>query len=278
MHRPHMRWLAILFPAALVFTYEAIRHHWMAVTHNYWGNLVGAVIVGAAVYGFIRYYTKIVTQTEQELGRSRSEAAVLAERHRIGREMHDSVAQMLFHVRVKLRETRQHIGETAVAEELDRLESRVAAAYDQVRAIIADLKRQSETEDSTEALFRAVTETARGLGLVSTLSVSCVPKLSAQSRAHVQAIVAEALTNASRHGGATAVTIACDSQALRIYDNGRGFDPGLVPADRFGLMIMEERARMIGGALKIDSAPGRGTNILVYWGAADNEHPALDRR
>jgi signal transduction histidine kinase len=273
-----MQWLAILFPAALVFTYEAIRHHWMETTHNYWGNLVGAIIVGTTVHGFIRYYIRIVTQAEQELGRSRAEAAVLAERNRIGREMHDSVAQTLFHVRVKLREVRQHTHEPSVTEELVRLEDQVTAAYDQVRTVIADLKKQAETEDNTEALFRAVTETAKGLGLVSTLSVSYLPKLSAQNQAHVQAIVTEALTNASRHGGATGVTITCDSQALRIQDNGRGFDPAQVPPDRFGLMIMEERARMVGGALTIDSAPGAGTTILLHWGAEHDGHPALGRR
>ncbi len=262
-----MQWMAILFPAALVFTYEAIRHHWMEYTHNYWGNLIGALIVAGAVHWFIRYYASTISQAEQDLGRSRAEAAVLAERHRIGREMHDSVAQTLFHVRVKLREAEQHTDEPALAEELLRLEGQIAAAYDQVRAVISDLKRQAETEDSAEALRRSVTENARALGLTSDLHLEFVPPMSAQSRGHLQAIVAEALTNASRHGGATTVTVSCDRQALRIGDNGRGFDPRRPQADSFGLMIMEERARMLGGALQIDAAPGRGTIISINWGA-----------
>lgn len=277
MTRAHMQWLAILFPAGLVGAYELVRHRWLEHTLGSWGNLAGSLIVGCAVYWFIRYYSDVITKAEQALGRSRSEAAVLAERHRIGREMHDSVAQALFHVRVKLRELGEAMVQPEQANEVARLEGQVSAAYDRVRAVISDLKRQAETEDTAESLCRAVSQIAGELGLTPHLDVTKTPRLTASGQGHLQAIVAEALTNARRHGGATTVQVSSDERSLVITDNGRGFDRNHTPTDSFGLMIMEERARMLGGSLCVDSALGRGTKITVNWRSATDDNATADR-
>ena len=82
-------------------------------------------------------------------------------------------------------------------------------------------------------------------------------------------------TNAVRHASARHISVrltqAADSVTLRIEDDGDGFDAGAVPADRFGLVGMRERARLLGGTLVIESTPGEGTAIDVRL-------PVPDRR
>ena len=82
-------------------------------------------------------------------------------------------------------------------------------------------------------------------------------------------IAREALNNVIIHGQATQVTIAsfrdADSARLSIQDDGHGFDPQAIPAGHLGISIMSERAAHIGGELRIQSAPDRGTEIAVTW-------------
>jgi signal transduction histidine kinase len=82
-------------------------------------------------------------------------------------------------------------------------------------------------------------------------------------------IAQEALNNVAKHAHASQVRIDvdCQDQELRlsIRDDGRGFDPQEMPADRLGLGIMHERAAAIGAALKIESRPQQGTQIGVVW-------------
>ena len=288
-----MQWAAIGFPAALLGLFEFFRHRLLEhQLPGVWGNFVGALVVAAGVYGFIRYYAATVAQVEQALGRTRAEAAVLAERQRIGREMHDSVAQALFHMRVRLQEMDRLLADGALPEarrELSQLDTQVGAAYDHVRRVIADLRLQAEAEDTGEALRRAATAAAHDLGLELALTVGAVPRMGAREREHLAAILSEALTNARRHGKATAVQVTADAQGLVIADNGTGFDPARTGAALgdgagaggrsagFGLMILAERAQMLGAALTVDSAPGRGARLTLTWRGTHADSSA-DRR
>jgi two-component system NarL family sensor kinase len=80
-------------------------------------------------------------------------------------------------------------------------------------------------------------------------------------------ITREALANVARHASATRVTVRLRREAgrirMRVADNGTGFDSASVPAGRFGLVGMSERARLLGGSLHVESAPGEGTAIAV---------------
>ena len=81
------------------------------------------------------------------------------------------------------------------------------------------------------------------------------------------AIVREALTNVRRHAGATEVSVSVrqheGSIRLTVHDNGRGFAPHAVPTGHHGILGMRERARLLGGALRLVSRPGRGVTITV---------------
>lgn len=273
-----LKWAAIALPALLLGGFEFIRHRWLEHSlPGTWGNLLGALIVAGAGYGFIRYFSDSAARTEQELGRSRAEAAVLAERQRIAREMHDGVAQALFHVRVRLAELESAAG-GGLGPELARLRQHVGTAYDQVRAAIADLKLAQSAEDPLESLRRAAEQAAGQLGLHLTLDLRSLPDLSPTAAGHVAAIAAEAISNAARHGGARQVMVRADRSRLTIHDDGAGFDPTARAGEGFGLMIMEERAGLAGARLRVDAARGRGTLVELRWGGEIDADADSDRR
>ena len=87
----------------------------------------------------------------------------------------------------------------------------------------------------------------------------------------VAAAAAEAVRNSNRHAHSTTpttVTVSLDSPKLTVVvaDDGRGFDPQTVPADRLGITVsIRDRMAAIGGSADIDSAPGRGTRVSLRW-------------
>ncbi len=271
-------WLAVLLPAASVGLFEFLRHQWLAHALQGWsgagwlGNLVSVLVVAAVVFGFVRVFAGILSGLALEAARSREEAAVAVERRRIAREMHDDTVQALFYLNVKLREVGELIsdGETGRARgELREAEACLQDAYRQVRTGISDLKeQQAEREDFGEAARRASAEFAGRLGMRVTCEVEGSAVLPSTSRKHLLAIVQEALTNAHRHGRAkeAAIRVKAVGEDLRVEvsDEGAGFDPDAgAPEGCYGRAIMEERARMLGGRLSLDLAPGRGTRVMV---------------
>jgi signal transduction histidine kinase len=274
----HIQWLAVLLPASCVGLFEFLRHQWLETLLPEWlsagwsGNVAGALVVAAVVYVFVRFFTGVLQETALEVTRVREEAAIFAERQRIAREMHDSIAQTLFYLTVELREAENLIatGENEEARaELRAARGEIRAAHHRVRAVIADLKQQAELEDFGEAVRNATTELAERLGVQVTCEVMGCTTLPVSSRQHVLAIVQEALINARRHGRAQRATVRLwtigKDTVVEVSDEGTGFDPDTALREgRYGLTIMEERAQMAGGQLGLDSAPGRGTHITVH--------------
>ncbi|HET7479983.1 MAG TPA: ATP-binding protein [Rubrobacteraceae bacterium] len=270
--------MAVLLPTLCIGLFEFLRHQWLVgvlpmwLGHGWVGNVLGALVVAAVVYFFVRVFAGMVGAAALEAARAREEAAVLTERQRIGREMHDGVAQALFYLRAKLNE----VGDLLAAGENERTLAELRAAEEElqethrlVRAAISDLKRQPEIERFDEALRRTVSELAGRMALRLTCEAEApCCALSAPYQRHLLAIVQEALTNAHRHGNARSASVKVgtseETLIVEVSDDGSGFDPDAVPQDgRYGLFIMEERARMIGGSMLLDSVPGLGTRILL---------------
>lgn len=279
-----IRWLAVLLPALSVGLFEFLRHQWIGFMLPGWldtgwpGNVAGALVVAAVVYGFVRFFTDILQDSALEVARVREEAAVVVERQRIAREMHDSIAQTLFYLTVRLREVDDMMlaGENEEAHaELQMARSEIKDAYHRVRAVIADLKQQAELEDFGKAVHRTATELAERLGVQVTCEVAGPITLPLSSRQHVLAIIQEALVNTHRHGQARCATVRLKTvgreTVIEVSDEGVGFEPGAIPQEgRYGLTIMEERAQMAGGWLDLDSVPGRGTRVTVYLPGASS--------
>ena len=176
--------------------------------------------------------------------------AVLEERRRIARELHDGVAQELAYI---------------VAESTGSLAAAAERALDESRRAIAALTRAVD-EPLEVALVQAAEEVAGRVGVQLRVDVCEGAKVSPDEREALIRIVREAITNAGRHGGATSVSVELTNghgTLLRIADDGSGFDPRHTRVGGFGLVSMRERAEALGGRFTLSSEDGGGTKIEV---------------
>ncbi|MBV9453899.1 MAG: ATP-binding protein, partial [Rubrobacter sp.] len=153
--------------------------------------------------------------------------------------------------------------------ELRTAREEIKATHHRVRAIIADLKQQVELEDFGEAVRRTATELAQRLGIQVTCEVTGRVSLPVSSQQHVLSIVQEALINAQRHGRTQHAMIRLkaleEETIVEVSDEGVGFDTTTTPREeRYGLTVMQERAQIAGGNLKLESLPGHGTRVTVH--------------
>jgi len=192
--------------------------------------------------------------------RGLSETAVVKERRRVARDLHDGLGQELAYLSRNL----DLLGEEADAETIGRLrraaERAQAESRQAIRALTAVDGQPLET-----ALKEATSAIAERFHIELVFDTTPGVRLS-QARAEAMVRIAcEAVTNAARHSDAGLVRLSLRHEGkrvrLRVSDAGRGFTPGL--GEGFGLISMRERADSAGGDLRISSAPGRGSEVEV---------------
>lgn len=147
-------------------------------------------------------------------------------------------------------------------------------ALAEMRTLLLELRPTAFAETELQTLLRHLVEAAIGrAGIPITLEVEGERDIALEVKIAVYRIVQEALNNMAKHAEATEagvnIWLAKDRLALWINDNGCGFDLAQVPSDHLGLKIMKERARSIGAQLRVESAPGRGTQITLLWREGD---------
>ncbi|HXF83259.1 MAG TPA: ATP-binding protein [bacterium] len=195
--------------------------------------------------------------------------AVLEERERIGRDLHDSTIQSLYGITLTL-EHAQHLLASRPSQAASRLQQAMeglAQVIKDIRAYVMGLHEVREDDTLPQVLERAAREfRVNNLLPVEVRTQGEVPDLSPDDRLHLELLVREALANVVRHAGPARaeVVLSADDGTVRIAvtDNGCGFDPA-APSSGLGLRTMAERARRLGGSLVIHSAPGQGTTVEV---------------
>lgn len=201
-----------------------------------------------------------------------SEAASL-ERQRIAQDLHDSLAQNIGYLRLKLdqfsSETMLH-EITELQRELERMRDTATEAYEQIRGTMIALDPFCQDDLAETLRKRAIYVGERaGFAVILESQPDCYP-LAPEVRRQILFICQEALNNVEQHARARVVTIQVDwgqkDLTLSIADDGHGFDRDEVPADgHLGLAIMNQRARSIGGKLAFDSAIGSGTRVTLRF-------------
>lgn len=242
-----------------------------------------ATSVGAA-FSTVRLMGIFTVETAQRLYQSEEERAIFRERERIARELHDGMLQTLYGVGLGLRElaARLPAGAGDLQVTLNDLTAELGGAITDLRRAITNLR-----EDRFRApdLLPAVRECVRQVTRLSHLQVDLKVEgfaeggpaadlpLPAPWRDHVLAFLREGLSNVVRHAGTrrAAVMLALqeDTLILRISDDGVGFEPAAgVQEDsagsHHGLRNLASRAAQLGGTFRVDSAPGRGTRLLLH--------------
>lgn len=207
------------------------------------------------------------------------DVAVSEERRRLGSEMHDSLAQTLAIVHSRVRQLSDRLSAGSADEAIasvQALERVVQQAHREVRQAIFDLKSPM---GHGPAFVTGLREYLEEFELQTGMKVHAHlpdedPYLSLQAEVQVFRIMQEALNNARKHSGAHEVSVHLHRGHdglwhFQIRDNGCGFDPRRGRArGHFGLHIMQERAKAIGGLLGITSAPGRGTVVEIEFPTA----------
>jgi two-component system nitrate/nitrite sensor histidine kinase NarX len=218
--------------------------------------------------------------------------ATLQERQRLARELHDAVTQMLFsasliaEVLPRLWEIDQ-VEAQAYLEDLRRL---TRGALAEMRALLLELRPASLAEtDLGDLLGQLADATAGRARLPVEVEVEVERSLPIEIKIALYRVAQEALNNVVKHARANHVTISLREVpasgeagngtgiALCIRDDGRGFDPTYPCPERFGLIIMRERAEAIGATLSIESQPGQGAQVILRWTGSQARQPTIER-
>ena len=213
----------------------------------------------------LAFYVAILFAAVQEIRsywEKVSQTAVLEERRRIARDLHDGLAQELAFIGRNLRALDG--SDPTVA----RVTASTARALSESRLAIAALTKPLD-EPLEVALAQAARDTANREGTNIDLILSPGIELDYRRRDALIRIACEAISNAARHGGANLVRVELQNGRqvhLHVSDDGCGFDPGSLPpttGEGFGLTSMRERAHSFGGAFVVRSRPGAGTQVDV---------------
>jgi signal transduction histidine kinase len=210
-------------------------------------------------------------EAELRSSEERRHTAVLDERNRMARDMHDTLAQGFTGVIVQLQAAEHARAHGSVAD----MASHMARARELARHSLGEARRSIralrpavlETNDLCAALERTLTQITANTTLRATFTTQGEPRAAARiTEENLVRIHQEMLTNCLKHSGATAVsaTLSFDPQGLRldVQDNGHGFDPS-TRHDGLGLLGIRERVHRLGGELSIDAHLGRGTKMSV---------------
>lgn len=196
---------------------------------------------------------------------------ILEERHRIAQDLHDSLAQNISYLRLKLDQFSEdrRLRETAdIQQEINYMRDVANEAYEQIRGTLTTLDPtcQSDLAETLRGSAMDIGERA-GFAVVLESQPDRFP-LDPEVCRQMIFICQEALYNVEKHAQAQVVNIQVDwgekELTLCIADDGSGFDPDEVPTDgHLGLAIMSQRAQSIDGQLTIDSRTGSGTRVTL---------------
>lgn len=198
--------------------------------------------------------------------------AIMDERERIGRDLHDGIIQRLYAVGLSLEDVPELMADdpAEAAARVDRAIESLNLTIRDIRHFIFGLRPELVEEADLAASIAALADEFRLNTLIDVeLDVASAPvDVPAEARIQLLQIAREALSNIARHAKASrasvAITVEGETLSLVVADDGRGFDPNLPRDARHqGLRNMADRARELGGELRVESTPGAGTRIIV---------------
>jgi len=256
-HDPFMTWLAVAAAlrvfAGIDYAFTPSLETGRLFTGDIFRMLFYFALLAAAAGEVTRYW------------QGSREAAVLEERQRIARDLHDGLAQELAFI---VRRANRAVEKGLRAADVTLIANAAERALDESRRVIATLTRSLD-EPLDVVLSEAVKGVADRVGTTVALSLAPDIRVTPDVREALVRIAREAVTNAARHGDARLVRVELENGngvTLRIVDDGRGFET--LPSRRrrsggFGFSSMADRTREIGGVLNVESAHGIGTTVEV---------------
>lgn len=205
-----------------------------------------------------------------ELAAKARMSAVVEERQRLARELHDAVSQQLFAISMTataVGRTLDHDFEKA-KRQVKLIEEMASVAQSEMRALLLHLRPvHLEGKKLSQAIPELVEEMRAKVAMDIALEMDEDIQLNKGIENHLFRMLQEAFSNTLRHSKATRMDIALQKRGetvrLAIKDNGVGFDVQAKKQTSYGLVSMEERVSELGGSLNVASAPGKGTRIEI---------------
>ncbi len=269
-------------PAVRAWRHAAVQHYRAALTVP--------LVIKEEFYGHLGFYYANPRQFSEEdirLGVSfgnqaalaienarlrvqAEQAAILQERSRLARDLHDSVTQLLYSLTLLVEAARrlaQNGDLQRVDEALARLGEIGQQAFKEMRLLVYELRPLAlKSAGLVRALQQRLDTVERRAGIEATLVVEGQVELPARLEEELYHIAQEALNNALKHAAATKVAVRIIAEngriAIEVSDDGKGLDLS-AGAGGIGLSSMRERAEKLGGTLTLISTPGKGTTVNV---------------
>ncbi|MGW1230112.1 sensor histidine kinase [Streptomyces sp. NPDC001478] len=284
LHLLPVRWSV---PAVLVTAGAAIAGfllHGAAVTPGtFIGPLLGGAVAVATVLGYDALFRESerrrelieeLVSTRAELAEAERTAGTLAERERLAREIHDTLAQGLSSIQLLLRAAERTLPRDAPATgHVRRAREAAQENLAEARRFVRALTPPDLANGSLAAALERLSARTTAPGLTVQFAVSGTPvELPTPYEVALLRTAQSALANTVRHAEARRAEITLSymdtSVSLDVVDDGRGFtDAGAPGAESgtggFGLPAMRSRARSLGGTLSVESAPGQGTAVAL---------------
>lgn len=211
-------------------------------------------------------------QLEAQVQKQIELVATMHERERLARDFHDGLAQTLAYLKMKVSVARQALDRNNPVkchEDLDEMLTELDRAYNDVRYALFELRTPID-QDPCDVIAKFLREFERQTGLQTVFNLvgEQRPALGPSVFVQVFRIIQETLSNVRKHAHAQNVEVSAEVLPERvrftIQDDGCGFDqvarekPG-----HYGLQVMHERSRLVGGELAVESAPGQGTRVTL---------------
>ncbi|PVE98136.1 histidine kinase [Microbacterium sp. TPD7012] len=287
-----LRWALLLSAVVLAVVIAAPLLHTGATSY---ANVIGPLVGGVFAFGISRGYLELVrdgrerrrliaslvaTQQEMaalqdELARTQRESGASAERTRVSRDIHDTVAQSVSSIGMLARSALEADDAAQSARALGQIGALAAEGLADARRIVnALMPAELESTALGDALGRMLVRLAEETGIATALHVDDdLPSLGIDAEVALLRTAQSALANVRSHADATRVVVtladAGDAIRLDIVDDGIGFDATRWDAQGgmgggYGLRSMRARLRELGGGLDVESAPGDGTALSAH--------------
>jgi signal transduction histidine kinase len=238
---------------------------WAALAEPFVGDVVPPLAALAQQMGL----ALVAARGQQD----RSRVALLEDRDRIARDMHDHVIQRLFATGLSLQSTARLAEHPTVRTRLEEAVDNLDAAIKDIRKTIFELHRAKPTHELREEIAELVRASTQTLGFVPDLTIDGpLDSLTAELEADLVAVVREGLANVVRHARASSASVRItidDTVQIEVADDGVGVLPTAVQS---GLANLRDRAQSHGGSLSVRARTPRGT-IVVWEALADRNKP-----
>jgi NarL family two-component system sensor histidine kinase YdfH len=272
----------VLFPLIILPSSQKWGINWGLILEQ----LFGPLAIGAFALGYFLLYRQaeqaraqqraVYQKLEAAHGQLQAQASRIevltrqTERQRLARELHDTLAQGLVGVLMQLQVAESRLTHGRTERAIDAVQQAMAQVSDalaEARSAIDELRMHPqsfrETVQDAIARFEATT------GVPCACDLRAVQAVPAQAQEQVLRVLTEGLTNVARHAHASEVRVTVTQHAatvaIEVRDNGTGFDPATIPAGagHYGLLGLQERARLVGGSLEMQSTATQGTILRL---------------